>query len=325
MIDLSPLFDPALVYHYINVLPRHATHCMKHMKDHVRIGEITTNAGRKRRKIYAPQPQLSWVQNRIRHGLLLQVATDDCVHGFVRGRGIVSNALVHAHRRCVWVMNLDLKDFFPSINFGRIRGLYSSLFNFNAGVATQLARLTTYHNHLAQGFCTSPDLANFVAWKLDRRLAGLARAHGIHYSRYADDLTFSSTESKPTPESIRRSVTAIVGEEGFKVNDDKVAIMAIGRRQVVTGLVVSEHGVNLNRRVRRLLRSAVNHWPEQTPERRVSIMGWLSYLNAVDPALSAKLMASMNEEPRIHTKSLDTTMSFSDDVCRLLPHKGGSR
>ena len=325
MIDLSPLIDPALVYFYIDVLPRHATHCMKHMADHIRVHDITTNAGRKRRRIYAPGPQLSWVQNRIRHGLLLQIETEDCVHGFVRGRGAVSNARVHAHRRRVWVMNLDLKDFFPSINFGRVRGLYSSLFNFNDRVATQLARLTTHDNHLAQGFCTSPDLANFVAWKLDRRLAGLARSRDIDYTRYADDLTFSSTSRRPSPESIKRSVAAIVEDEGFKINPEKVAIMGVGRRQVVTGLVVSEHGVNLSRRMRRLLRSAVHHWPEQSPERRLSITGWLSYLNAVDPGLAARLTMAMNKEPGIRKRPLDSGATFANDVCRLFPHKGASR
>ena len=315
-IDLSALTEPALVYMHIDVLPRHATYCMKSMKDHVNVYEIRTNGGRKVRKIYAPSRQLSWVQNRIRYGLLFKIPVEDCVHGFVQKRGIVSNALTHGSRRCAWVMNIDLKNFFPSINTGRIFGLFKTLFGFNDAVAGQLSRLTTHDNHLCQGFCTSPDLANFVAWKLDRRLMGLARRMGIVYTRYADDLTFSSIDRKrPRPESVLKTVTQIVDEENFTVNPDKVAIMGVGRRQVVTGLVVSEHGVNVPRRTRRLLRAAVHHWPQQTPERRASIRGWLSYLHAVDPELAQRLLKAIDDadEQRIWTKNVNTH-PFSIDV-----------
>jgi len=317
MIDLSALDTPALAYFHIDVLPRHATHCLKTMAEHIDIHEITTNRGKKRRKIYAPNKQLGWIQKRIRHGLLLKIPVEDCVHGFVRERGTVTNAHVHAHRRCRWVMNLDLKNFFPSISTARVYGLFKKLFGFNDRVAGHMARLTTFDNHLCQGFCTSPDLANFVAWKLDRRLMALAQKVGIHYTRYADDLTFSSPDDKPGAQGIRRLVEKIVAEEDFKVNQKKVAIMGVGRRQVVTGLVVSEHGVNLPRRTRRLLRSAVHHWPQQTPERRQSILGWLSYLHAVDPTLAATLRRSIDEadDNRIWTKDVGSH-PFAVDISR---------
>lgn len=313
-LDLSTLTEPPLVYMYIDVLPRHATHCLMSMKDHVCVHEIVTNGGRKRRRVYAPSRQLSWVQNRIRHGLLAKVEVEDCVHGFVCGRGIVSNAEAHGRRRCAWVMNIDLKDFFPSINTGRIFGLFKTLFAFNESVAGHLARLTTFDNHLCQGFCTSPDLANFVAWKLDRRLMGLAQRLGVVYTRYADDLTFSSEAIKPRPESVLRLVAKIVDDENFRVNEDKIAIMGVGRRQVVTGLVVSEHGVNVPRRIRRLLRAAVHHWAEQTPERRASIRGWISYLHAVDPQLAQKLLDGIDRAEEHDWFKNVSTQPFSIDV-----------
>jgi RNA-directed DNA polymerase len=319
MIDLSALYEPPLVYAYIDVLPRHATHCLKCMREHVKVYEIMTNGGKKRRKIYAPGPELSWVQNRIRHGLLTQIEVEDCVHGFVRGRGTVSNAHIHAHRRCQWVMNMDLKNFFPSINTGRVFGLFKTLFCFNDKVAGHLARLTTYDNHLCQGFCTSPDLANFVAWKLDRRLMGLAKKLDIGYSRYADDLTFSSTSWRPRAEAVCNMVRRIVYDEGFRVNEDKIAIMGIGRRQIVTGLVVSEHGISLPRRTRRLLRAAVHHWRQQSPERRTSILGWVSYLNAVDPVLAQRLLDAIamaeTDGARTWTNAVPSH-PFSQDIGR---------
>lgn len=324
-IDLSALNEPALVFHYLDILPRHATHCLTNMKRHINIQDVVTNRGKKTRRIYAPNRQLSWVQNQIRHGLLLQIGVEDCVHGFVKARGTVTNATAHAGCRCRWLMNLDLKDFFPTITFPRIFGLYRRLFSFNDRVAASLARLTTFDNHLCQGFCTSPDLANFVAWKLDRRLMAAAEKMGITYTRYADDLTFSSSDNERSANGVRRLVTKIVEDEGFHINEDKIAVMGIGRRQVVTGLVVSDQGINLPRRTRRLLRSAIHHWRQQTPERRASIRGWLSYLHAVDPMLAKSFVLAIDEaevdENRTWARDV-SSRPFSADISAV---RGRSR
>lgn len=317
MIDLSALNEPALVYHYINVLPRHATNCLMHMSSHVSIYDLMTNRGKKRRKIYAPSRQLSWVQNQIRGELLLKVPVEDCVHGFVRERGTVTNALAHAYRRCRWIMNLDLRDFFPSITFPRVYGLYRAVFGFNDRVAAHLARLTTFDNHLCQGFCTSPDLANFIAWHLDKRLMALAKSLDIVYTRYADDLTFSAADDDVKAVRVKRLVTRIVADEGFEINEDKVAIMGVGRRQIVTGLVVSDHGVNLPRRTRRLLKAAVHHWRQQTWGRKCSIRGWISYLHAVDVHLAQRLLKAIDdaEADEGRTWSRDVSQGpFSFDI-----------
>lgn len=315
--DLSALKESSLVFFYIDVLPRHATHCLNKMSAHVTIKEIVTNRRRKVRTIYVPSRQLSWIQNQIRHRLLLQLPVEDCVHGFVRGRGIVSNAQSHANRRCLWVMNLDLKNFFPSISFARVMGLFRALFNLTPDAALRLARLTTHDNHLCQGFCTSPDLANFMAWKLDRRLMGLAAKYEIVYTRYADDLTFSSENRRPRPATIRDIVRRIVEDEGFALNEEKAAVMGVGRRQLVTGLVVGRHGVSVPRRTRRLLRAAVHHWRQQTPERRESIRGWISFLHSVDPAAASRLLLAMNDcdDDRTWTKDVGTH-PFSQDISR---------
>lgn len=318
-LNLSALSDPALVYMYIDVLPRDASYCLKNMKRQVKSFMVVTNNGKKTRQIFSPSPELKWVQNRIRHGLLLQLPVEDCVHGFVRDRGIVSNAHGHAGRRCAWVLNMDLKDFFPSINFSRVFGLFRKCFGFNDQIAGQLARLTTYHNHLCQGFPTSPDLANFVAWKLDRRLMGLSASRGLIYTRYADDLTFSSTDAGSSMNRVMKAVKEIAREEGFTVNENKIAPMRAGRRKVVTGLVIGDDGtVNIPRKIRRLLRAAVHHWPQQTPERKASIRGWISYLNSVDPVLSARLTqdienAESEAMDRIWSKDVGHN-PFSDDI-----------
>lgn len=333
MIDLSAISDTSLMFMYLDVLPRDAFDCIEDLRGadkkgrksrHVNVSVITTNNGAKQRTIYAPSRQLSWVQNRIRHGLLLQLPVEKCVHGFVRQRGIVTNA--HAHNQApAWVMNIDLKDFFPSINPRRVTGFFASAFGIEKRVAYDLARLTTFSDHLCQGFPTSPDIANFLAWRLDKRLMGLATKNGLVYTRYADDLTFSSADPKKSVGAVKRKVFKIVADEGFVINPDKVAVMRGKERMKVTGLVVGQHGtVNIPRRTRRLIRSAVDHWQQQTPERKAQIHGWISYMNAVNPADALYLtQAIMRAESgdRVRTRlSSVSQQPFGEDIASLTHH-----
>lgn len=115
-----------------------------------------------------------------------------CVHGFVKDRGILTNAKAHWERRPTFVLNLDLKDFFPSITFFRVRGLLmSSPFSFSYEIATVFAHLCTYAGKLPQGAPTSPYISNLICRSMDRDLMALASRHRCTYTRYADDMTFS--------------------------------------------------------------------------------------------------------------------------------------
>lgn len=282
VLDLSPLSTNGLFFHYLDVLPRHATYCATHMKDNVNVHVIVTNNGRKKRTIYAPSKILRWVQTRIREGLLLQLSQPECVTGFVPGRGIAYNASRHIDSRTV--VNIDLKNFFPSIAPPRVYGMLSRVFNLSPAVASTLTKIMTYDDHLCQGFVTSPDIANIVAWRLDRRMEALAAKSELRYTRYADDLTFSGGDWHGAVDPFIDIVRTIVNEEGFTVNEQKIAIMRRGRRQTVTGCVVSQDHIALRRSTRRRLRAACHHWGQQTDDRKRQIKGWMSYINSLNPA-----------------------------------------
>jgi hypothetical protein len=119
---------------------------------------------------------------------------DQLAHGFKRKRSIMSNALKHQKRR--YVFNIDLQDFFPTINFGRVRGFFIKDVNFmlHPKVATILAQIACYDNGLPQGAPSSPVISNLVGQILDIRLCKLASENGCTYSRYADDITFSTNK-----------------------------------------------------------------------------------------------------------------------------------
>ncbi len=211
------------------------------------------------RHIKAPVPRLALAQKRLAN--LLYDCLDDLLkstpqrrplaHGFVRSRSIITNASLHKRRR--YVLNLDLQEFFPSINFGRVRAVFMKDRNWslNEKIATVISQIACDENELPQGSPCSPVISNLVTHILDVRLARLAKQHKCTYSRYADDITFSTGRKefpvelafqlpgghqwqlgKPLRDTIERS--------GFQINDAKTRMQYRGSRQVTTGLTVNE-------------------------------------------------------------------------------------
>ncbi|MHC4597394.1 MAG: reverse transcriptase family protein [Planctomycetota bacterium] len=218
-----------------------------HKKDPYRVHRIPKRGGG-HRTLHEPCPALKGVQRKILRRLLDPVILHRCCHGFSPGRSIATNARVHENREMVVCM--DLRNFFPSITFARVFGFFRSL-GIPKADAGLLARLTTFEGALPQGAPTSPGLANFIARRLDRRLAGLAESAGAAYTRYADDLAFSGPASLI---KILPTVRRIAAEEGFAVAEEKTRIMRRGSRQKVCGVVVNEKA-NLPRELRRRVRA----------------------------------------------------------------------
>lgn len=220
------------------------------------------------RKICAPNPRLKDVQKKLANKLSLcqeelmkntrKITTPS--HGFVKGFSIFSNACIHTKKR--YVLNIDLKDFFPSINFGRVRGFFikNRHFKLNENISTIIAQIACYENSLPQGSPCSPIIANLITHSLDMQLIALAKKYHLFYTRYADDLTFSSNvktfpsdfinEAGELGDKLIKTIEAF----GFKVNPKKIRISHCSSRQEVTGLVVNEH-INTKREYYRLARS----------------------------------------------------------------------
>src|SRR5262249_29935090 len=224
------------------------------------------------RVILAPKRELKALQRKVLAGILAGVPTSSPVHGFVRRRSTITNAQAHVGKQVV--LKLDLKDFFPSITYPRVRGLFISL-RYSFAVVSALALLCTEYEreaferdgatyfisiggrHLVQGAPTSPALANLVAARLDRRLNGLAAKHGFAYTRYADDLTFSGNNTDLV-HRIRVTTHYIATDEHFEINPAKTRIAHRSARQIVTGLVVND-AVATPRALRRRLRATLHN------------------------------------------------------------------
>jgi RNA-directed DNA polymerase len=164
---------------------------------------------------------------------------------------IVENAKMHVQKKHVF--NLDLKDFFPSILAYRVKELFQSdYFRYNDDVATTLAFLVTYKGKLPIGAPTSPVISNFICLQLDADFNTFCKNNSINYSRYADDLTFSS--NIPFSEFIKNQLFEIIRKNGFQLNPKKTRLKSNNRKQTVTGLVVNEK-VNVNRKMIKMVRA----------------------------------------------------------------------
>ena len=220
------------------------------------------------REINAPCYQLG-VLLYITNILFKSVYTpSSSVMGFTEGKSVVDNAKMHANHH--YVFNIDLKDFFPSIPQARVWArLQLPPFNFTQEIANVVAGLCCHLNAdgsecvLPQGAATSPLLTNAVCDTLDRRMRGVAKRFGLHYSRYADDMTFSSMHNVYKEDSeFRSEIKRIIEEQGFKMNEKKTRLLRDGQRQEVTGLTVNSV-VNVSRKYISDLRWILGVWEKE--------------------------------------------------------------
>jgi len=232
----------------------------------------------------------------------------------VPGRSTKTNALPHVKRAVV--VNMDLKDFFPTIVFPRVKGIFRSL-GYSPAVATVFALIATesprreveydgrrWHvaigpRALPQGACTSPALSNLAARTLDARYAGLAAKLGWTYTRYADDLTFSGDTLIPKGQKDPRSVAWLLArtrhiaeDEGFAMNEKKIRVQRRNTAQIVTGIVVNEKA-SVPRAERRRVRAMAHRAKTKGGVDLNVLHGWLAYIAMVDPERGAKMRSKV--------------------------------
>jgi RNA-directed DNA polymerase len=288
-------------------------------KTHYVYFEIAKRSGGTR-LLAAPHRKLAAAQQWILANVLAKLEVTVHAHGFVPGRSTVTNARAHVGKGIV--VNLDLQDFFPTITFPRVRGLFESV-GYSPAVATLLALLCTeaprspvIHDGvtywvaagdraLPQGACTSPAISNLVTRKLDRRLAGACGKLGWTYTRYADDLTFSAAADDQLALVFAR-VRAIVRDEGFAINEAKGRVARRSQRQAVTGVVVNDKLGAPREQVRRM--RALLHRAKTTglaaqnrdslPDFPAHVRGMIAYIAMLDPGRGAELQKAFDALPK---------------------------
>jgi hypothetical protein len=274
------------------------------------------------RLIEAPKNRLKDVQRQILARMLERVPPHPAAQGFLKGRSIKTFVDPHVGQRVV--LRMDLQDFFPTFavariqTFFRVMGYPEAVADLLGGLCTTAtprevwkdlagkvdpnivweARSLYARPHLAQGAPTSPALANLCAFRLDCRLAGLAKSVGAEYTRYADDLAFSGGEAfEKRVERFSIHIAAIVMDEGFQVNHRKTRVMRQGVRQHLAGLVANQR-LNVMRpdfdRLKATLTNCVRKGPsgqnrEVHPQFRAHLEGRVTFVEMVNPGKGKRL------------------------------------
>jgi RNA-directed DNA polymerase len=234
-------------------------------EDQYKIFTINKKSGGKR-TITAPVTGLKKIQRSMADILQKIIWIKPSVYGFTKDRNIVQHAKIHSHRK--YVFSCDIEDFFPSIHFGRIIGLLTSKpYELNSNIAKAIAQMTTFKSILPQGAPTSPIISNMISSHMDSELQNLAKENKCFYSRYADDITFSTNTSFFPEEICKKESEIIIGtklckiieKHGFKLKESKNRLHPRNEMQCVTGLTVNEFP-NVKRRFVRQIRAMLHAW-----------------------------------------------------------------
>jgi len=215
------------------------------------------------RELNIPPRSAKILQKKLSEELYQYYIPPKPVHGFIKSKNnnsksIITNAEKHIKKNIV--INIDIDSFFDSINFGRARGLFISRpFNIEKNLATKIAQLIVYDNKLPQGAPTSPIISNIICLKMDHNLIKFAKKYSLTYTRYADDMSFSTNKKNINTNKILKEIEKIIKENGFKINRSKTRIQYSYQSQIVTGLKVNNK-VNVDRKYIRRIRSMLFSW-----------------------------------------------------------------
>lgn len=268
------------------------------------------------RAIWAPLPTLKQAQHWILHEILERLVVHGAAHGFLSGCSIATNAA--EHRNSQLLVKLDIENFFPSISWKRVKGVFRKA-GYPEQIATLLALLCTeapreivqdngktYYVALAerclpQGAPTSPALTNALCLRLDRRITGFADKTGWRYTRYADDLTFSFAADNSQEADISRllgTVKRILGEEGFNVNVKKTHVIRQHQAQQVTGLIVNgTQAPRVSRNLKRQMRAALHNLQQgkglKEGESLNRLKGYAAYIAMTERELGKTMLAQL--------------------------------
>lgn len=254
--NLLGIEDRSLRYFLYKVRP-------ENMYKSFKISKANSKDGR---QINAPNKKLKTIQRKLADVLTCVYTPKVCSYGFVQDKNNIGNARNHVKRSLV--LNVDLKDFFTQIHLGRVRGmLMKPPYDIGKEAATTIAQIACYNGKLPQGAPSSPIITNMICVSLDNSLMRLAKATGCTYTRYADDISFSTYKKEfpvavvyvdETGVHIGKKLAQILEKHNFQINPQKVTLRKKTQHQEVTGLTVNAF-TNVRRDYVRKLRSILDH------------------------------------------------------------------
>jgi RNA-directed DNA polymerase len=250
---------------YIDVSERELAYIFRFRHRMYRTFNISTK-NKKERVIFAPDDRLAHLQRKVSRALKKIYRVRNPVHGFVRQKSIKTNALTHLRRK--YLLNIDIEEFFPNISENRIVGLLISL-GIDDDISWIIGKIVSFNESLPQGAPSSPIISNMICFRLDREIMEFAKESRFLFTRYADDITFSSHHPMNSafagapplagyfdPNLLSERLKSIFDSNGFVINSSKAHYADKFSRKIVTGLKVNEK-INVNRTYIRNIRAAL--------------------------------------------------------------------
>jgi len=224
----------------------------KYSDAYYRYYNIKKKNGKGFRKIMEPLPNLKVIQYWILENILETIKPSAYAKAYIKKRGLKQNIRFHVNQKIV--LSLDIKDFFPSINFSDVESVFRGV-GYSNELSNYLAKLCCLEEELPQGAPTSPYLSNLIFSNVDSNIANYCKANDIRYTRYADDLTFSGDFDN---DALIKYIDPLLNDNGFELNKAKSKLMLRSNRQIVTGIIVNDKP-QLDKETRRSIRQEVHY------------------------------------------------------------------
>lgn len=248
---------------------------------------IKKTSGKKERLIASPNYEIKAIQSWILRNYLEKIVVNDRATGFVHGRSIKLNANFHLGQK--FLLCLDIRNFFPSISKDKIYTVLKDELKEDF-LATFISELCTFNSTLPQGGVTSPALSNIIFKPQDEKITKLCNETNVNYSRYADDLCFSSNYFKNLIDLVPK-IREILNKSGFALNDDKTRFMSGKHKIVVTGLYLNSGRITVGRERKRIVRAALHSYyvKKDSNINLNEIYGMISFISGIEKDYKKKI------------------------------------
>lgn len=269
-------------------ITEHLLYFLTYKKDYCYYEKKIPKKNNNERTLNVPNLSLKVVQRWILKEILEKILVSDQAMAFVPHKnGLKESAEIH--KKNIFILQMDITDFFGTITEKQVYKLFCNI-GYSSKVAGILANLCTYDGYLPQGAVTSPYIANLVCYHMDARINGYCSRRDIVYTRYADDLAFSS-DNRTLLNKVEKFIKYVVEDEGFIINEKKTRYMSNDVKKTITGITINYDSVHVDKEFKRLLRSQIfSSIKLKDYSSNNKILGKIAYINSIEDGFKEKII-----------------------------------
>lgn len=265
------------------------------------------------RILHVPSLSLKVIQKWILKEILEKIKVSEQAVAFVpKKNGLKENAEVHGKN--LFLLEMDITNFFGTVREAQVYDLFCRI-GYGQKVSAVLTHLCTYEGYLPQGAVTSPYIANLVCFHMDARINGYCSRKDIVYTRYADDLAFSSN-NRTLLNRVEKFVRYIVASEGFLINEGKTRYFSNDVKKTITGITINNEEIHVNKQFKKIIRAQIfNSIKNKSYEKNEQIKGKIAFVNSIEEDYQKKIMLYIEKIIRkpIFTLDKNIVLSFNEN------------